>query len=281
MNGPDITTTLALPASTRVQQRIPKKMLVQHAAISATDKRRIHEEIESVFWEAVLKPATIGVPADGGDNGDGRGYTEISIIRLVLREDAASFRLAKLTHRAIPYPAMVVISGAQTGISLAHIRRAQNEADKWVLDGDVVSLQHLPEQDETCWPVFTAAMALERQPRTTLDALYQGRMDIAGGAADGMLSACRQRASDNPAASGPAGMCPAGHVHQAVAGCSRQRKTDPAAGRAESGNQAVGGRPHGGRGTALMEICPAVFWYCLSVGGRTAPESGGYTSRKW
>ncbi len=103
----------------------------------------------------------------------------------------------------------------------------------------------------------------------------------AGGAPDGLLSACRQRASDNPEASGPAGMCPAGRVHQAVAGCSRQRKTDSAAGCAESGNQAAGGCALCGRGTALMGKWPAVFWCGLSVGGPTAPASGGCTGRKW
>ncbi len=208
----DITTALAPPASIRVHQRIPKKMLVQHAAISATDKRRIHEEIEAVFWEAVLKPATIGVPAGDDDTDDGRGYTEISIIRLVLREGAASFRLAKLTHRAIPYPALVVTSDAQTGVSLAHIRRAQNEADKWVLDGDVVSAQYLPEQDETCWPAFTAAMALERQPRTTLDALYQGWMDTLRALQAARLTGCFQLAASEHQTT---------RRHQALQECAR------------------------------------------------------------
>ena len=59
MNASDLLDALGLPAGAIVDQRVPKKLLVEHGAPTAADRRQINEGIEEVRWIAALKP-TIG-----------------------------------------------------------------------------------------------------------------------------------------------------------------------------------------------------------------------------
>ena len=62
MNGDALLAALDLPASSRVDQRVPKKLLLENGAPTAADKRLINDGIEELLWLAALKPTTIGVP---------------------------------------------------------------------------------------------------------------------------------------------------------------------------------------------------------------------------
>ncbi len=62
MNGDALLAALDLPASCRVDQRVPKKLLLEKGAPTAVDKRLINEGVEQLLWLAALKPTTIGVP---------------------------------------------------------------------------------------------------------------------------------------------------------------------------------------------------------------------------
>ena len=73
---------LDLPASSRVDQRVPKKLLLENGAPTAADKRHINDGIEELLWLAALKPTTIGVPEYRDDV---REYLEIAVLRLTLR----------------------------------------------------------------------------------------------------------------------------------------------------------------------------------------------------
>ena len=59
----DMIPALALPADTRVERRVPKKLLLEQGAPTASDKRQIQDGIEDLLWVAALKPNNIGVPA--------------------------------------------------------------------------------------------------------------------------------------------------------------------------------------------------------------------------
>ena len=175
MTASDILTALDLPASSRVDQRVPKKLLLENGAPTAADKRHINEGIEELLWLAALKPSTIGV-AEYRD--DVREYLEIAVLRLTLRAGAQTTRLVELVHRAIPYPVLLLTEqGAQPGVSAAHKRWSQGEAGKTVLDGEVVAVEWDAERDGERWPAFRDALALGKQPRTSLHALYQGWID--------------------------------------------------------------------------------------------------------
>lgn len=161
--------SLALPPETRVDQRVPKKLLVENGAPTAADKRQINEGIEELLWLAALKPTTIGVPEY---RDDAREYLEIAVLSLTLRPDAKAGRLVELIHRAIPYPLLLVAEQSDhSTISLAHKRWSQGEAGKMVLD-DAVTLCDLVEHAATA--AFLDSLSLTAQPRAHLLDLYQG-----------------------------------------------------------------------------------------------------------
>ena len=172
MTVQDLIAALELPASCRVDQRIPKKLLVENGAPTAADKRNITEGIEEIQWVSSLKPSSIGVPEYRDES---REYLEIAVLYIVLRQDAKAARISELTHRAVPYPILLLLTAQdQLTLSMAHIRWAQNEAGKVVLDGEsvVVTLaKGLPTPD--IFSAFLQALSIMRQPRENLKVLYQ------------------------------------------------------------------------------------------------------------
>lgn len=204
----EIIAALALPEASIVDQRVPKKLLLENAAVTAADKRAINDYVSELRWVAALKPNTIGVPAY---RDDAREYLEIAVLSVALRDDPASargMRLAELVHRAIPYPVFLILSGstqAETSepvnsalaisplvLSLAHIRWAQNEAQRVVIDGMTESLSfniglpqitHDASQRASSDPYvpffadFCRQLAINSLPRTHMLALYQGWMN--------------------------------------------------------------------------------------------------------
>lgn len=184
MRPQDIVLALGLPDGCRVDQRVPKKLLLENGAPTAADKRLINDGIEETQWVAALKPNTIGV-SDYRD--DLREYLEIAVLAVTLRgssdkgqaKPTNAIRIKELVHRAVPYPVLLLLkSGQSVTLSLAHKRWAQNEAGKIVLDGGVVSVV-LPDDapSETALSAFTQALSLTSQPQTTLFGLYQGWID--------------------------------------------------------------------------------------------------------
>lgn len=173
-----IISALDLPSSALVNQRVPKKLLVENGAPTTADKRKINDGIEEIHWLAALKPNTIGVPEYSDDE---REYLEIAVLSVALRSEAKAGRLTELIHRAIPYPLfLVLVQGDQVNLSLANKRKAQNEADKFVLDGDVVEVtvsgKSVPVSSDVIRQ-FLDALALNKQPSTNLLNLYQGWLD--------------------------------------------------------------------------------------------------------
>jgi hypothetical protein len=176
MTVQDLIAALDLPGSCRVDQRVPKKLLIENGAPTASDKRQINDGIEEIQWLAALKPNTIGVPEYRDDV---REYLEIAVLSITLRGYAKAGRLAELMHRAVPYPMVLLLNSEQNlMLSLAHKRWSQNEAGKVVLDGDMVEVA-LPgaAPSSVIETAFMQALPLARQPQATLYALYQGWMD--------------------------------------------------------------------------------------------------------
>jgi hypothetical protein len=178
MNADTLIDALNLPASSCVNQRVPKKLLLENGARTASDKRLINDGIEELHWLAALKPTTIGVPEY---RDDAREYLEIAVLRLNLRTAAKSARLVELVHRAVPYPLVLLTEyedcNSPRELSVANKRWSQGEMGKTVLDGDMVAVEWDAERDAERWPAFRDALALSKLPRTTMYALYQGWVD--------------------------------------------------------------------------------------------------------
>lgn len=179
MNADALLTALALPTGSRVDQRVPKKLLLENGAPTAADKRYINEGIDEMLWVAALKPTTIGVPEYRDDS---REYLEVAVLRLTLRSTAKTTRLMKLVHRAIPYPVLLLTEqrerGEQPSLSAAHKRWSQGEAGATVLDGALVVGDLGKGQDPNIVQGFVSALSMALQPRANLYALYQGWIDV-------------------------------------------------------------------------------------------------------
>ena len=171
---------LGLPASCRVDQRVPKKMLVENGAPTSADKRLINDAVEEIQWLAALKPNTVGV-AEYRD--DEREYLEVAVLCVTARHapqgDGGNAtrsskpkppnitRPAELVHRAVPYPVLLLAAPQGLFLSLAHKRWAQNEAGKVVLDGEPATVDLALAQwgDLSAEHPFVQPMALARQPQ--------------------------------------------------------------------------------------------------------------------
>ena len=192
---------LRLPAEATVGQRVPKKMLAENLTSRGTatsaDRKLLQEQIDEVTWVAALKPSNAGIPVYQDEV---RSYLELAVLSVRLRERsqldpnpakvspsvAPNFaRIAELVHRAIPYPVLLVLDdGVRLYLSLVHIRWAQKEADKAVLDGDLIQGVFVRNgstaasvMDAGTVNAFINTMDLSKQPRTDLLTLYQGWMD--------------------------------------------------------------------------------------------------------
>lgn len=187
----DIVRALALPDRCRVDQRVPKKMLAEHGAPTAADRRLLTDGIEELQWVAALKPGTVAVPAYRDEE---REYLEVAVLVVRARathgKPAQLLRLTELVHRAVPYPVVLIqalatsaaTSSAAAGplvLSMAHKRAAQNEAGKVVLDGDLIQTALADADGTAAAPAvpLLGALALDRQPHKDLMVLYQGWMD--------------------------------------------------------------------------------------------------------
>lgn len=181
----DLIAALCLPPAVLLNQRVPKRLLAENGAPTAADRKLLQDHIEEISWVAALKPANVGV-AEYRD--DQRTYLELAVLSVTLRQlDNKSTKIARITelvHRAIPYPVVLVLDdGEHLYVSLVHIRWAQQEADRTVLDGELV--QSIFERtgaanSETSndnVTAFLSAMDLSKQPRANLFNLYQGWLD--------------------------------------------------------------------------------------------------------
>ena len=109
----ELVEALRLPAYCRVDQRVPKKMLAEHGAPTAADRRLLTDGIEELQWIAALKPGTVAVPEH---RADGREYLEVAVLGVQVRATHGKasqwLRLAELVHRAVPYPCLLYTSDA-------------------------------------------------------------------------------------------------------------------------------------------------------------------------
>jgi hypothetical protein len=175
MSFAPVINALAIPPNARVDQRVPKKLLLEQGAPTAADKRQIQDGIEEMVWVAALKPTNIAVPIFRDEV---REYLEIAVLTATLRAAAKPTRLIELIHRAIPYPLVLVAAHGDTvSLSLAHKRWSQGETGKVVIEDVHRTAPFRPDAPKAEEALFLASLGLSRLPARDLFALYQGWLD--------------------------------------------------------------------------------------------------------
>ena len=174
MNFANVISALAIPREALVDQRVPKKLLVEQGAPTAADKRKIMDGIEELHWVAALKPTNIGVPAF---KDAAREYLEVSVLTAELRATAKAPRLIELIHRAVPYPLLLVSAHNGTlALSVAHKRWSQGEGGKVVID-EVRQISLNTETPSAEESALLENLALSRLPARDLFVLYDAWRD--------------------------------------------------------------------------------------------------------
>lgn len=197
LSSEQLISALRLPAEASVGQRVPKKMLAENLTSRGTatsaDRKLLQEQIDEVTWVAALKPTNAGIPVYQDEV---RSYLELAVLNVRLRVASqldpnpakvspSVVRLAELVHRAIPYPVLLILDdGERLYLSLVHIRWAQKEADKTVIDGEMIQAVLSRNRKAPAavsadnLSAFLAALDLSQQPRSDLFSLYQGWMNV-------------------------------------------------------------------------------------------------------
>jgi hypothetical protein len=175
MSFSTVINALTIPQDALVDQRVPKKLLLEQGAPTAVDKRQIQDGIEEMTWVAALKPINIGVTAFRDTV---REYLEIAVLTVALRSGAKAPRLIELIHRAIPYPLILATEHRNViTLSLAHKRWSQGEAGKVVIE-EIRQVSLNPDAPSTEEALFIASVALSRLPARDLFAFYEGLIEL-------------------------------------------------------------------------------------------------------
>lgn len=94
---------LGLPRSTEVNRRVAKEKLYANAALTASARDMIKDQIESVVWRNKLADSTAGVAA-------GETVKEIQVFEVALRQKALDRRVLPAIAKAIPYKILFILT---------------------------------------------------------------------------------------------------------------------------------------------------------------------------
>ncbi|PZM86291.1 MAG: helicase [Candidatus Melainabacteria bacterium] len=172
-----LVDSLEIPADVRLDQRVPKKLLLEQGARTAADRRLINEGIEELMWVAALKPTNVGVPVFRDET---REYLEIIVLTVTLRGATKPARVREMIHRAIPYPVVLIARhGESASVSFAHKRWSQGQSGKVVIDEiRTADILH-PDAPKSKEAFFLESLSLSSLSSTDMFSMYQAMIDRA------------------------------------------------------------------------------------------------------
>ncbi len=175
-----VLQALPLPPSSRLDQRVPKTVLADSGRFTAAQKRALHNDLEQLWWVAVLKPDSAGLRAHDGPE---RPVHEVQVLRVVPRgprgppgppgSHKGALALLPALHRSIEHATFIVVDdgstdGAGVALSLARKRRAVGNAAGVVVE-DVLTV---PLDGGAVW--LDAALDALAAPAADLRSLLSG-----------------------------------------------------------------------------------------------------------
>jgi hypothetical protein len=166
---------MMIPESCRLGKRVYKKLFHENAKLSATDKKALRDDVDTILWQYTFKPTTIPIQPYEDDQ---REYHEVALLQVNLKQTGRVNRLAEIVHRAIPYPLFVVfVSDTTCSISLAYKRFSQAEKEAIVAEGfQATGWLDLSNPTET-QTAFLKSLDMSTWPHTHFFAFYRAAMD--------------------------------------------------------------------------------------------------------
>ncbi|MBW2605881.1 MAG: DUF4391 domain-containing protein [Deltaproteobacteria bacterium] len=166
---------MMIPESCRLGKRVYKKLFHENAKLSATDKKALRDDVDTILWQYTFKPTTIPIQPYEDDQ---REYHEVVLLQVNLKQTGRVNRLAEIVHRAIPYPLFVVfVSDTTCLISLAYKRFSQAEKEAIVAEGfQATGWLDLSNPTEN-QAAFLESLDISTWPHTHFFAFYRAAMD--------------------------------------------------------------------------------------------------------
>lgn len=164
--------TFDIPSACLLDKPVYKKMFLENAALDATDKKALSEDIERIRWLYTLKPETINVEPFVSREHE---YTEIAILTVELNNSNRAVRIASFMHKAIPYPLLLIfLHHGKAAFCTAEKRINQSDTSKLVVGErqmtDWISLSE-PKEPQAA---FLDAMRIGKLPSANFLGLYEG-----------------------------------------------------------------------------------------------------------
>jgi len=166
---------MMIPESCRLGKRVYKRLFHENAKLSATDKKALRDDVDTILWQYTFKPTTIPIQPYEDDQ---REYHEVALLQVNLKQTGRVNRLAEIVHRAIPYPLFVVfVSNTTCSISLAYKRFSQAEKEAIVAEGfQATGWLDLSNPTEN-QAAFLESLDISTWPHTHFFAFYRAAMD--------------------------------------------------------------------------------------------------------
>ena len=174
---------MAIPNTCHLGKRVFKKLSHENAKLSATDKKALRDDVDTILWQYTFKPTTIPIQSYEDDQ---REYHEVALLQVNLKQDKRVNRLCEIIHRAIPYPLILVfhISNHQSSInnqkcliSLAYKRFSQAEKEAIVAEGfQATGWLDLSNPTEN-QAAFLESLDISTWPHMHFFAFYRAAMD--------------------------------------------------------------------------------------------------------
>jgi hypothetical protein len=166
---------MMIPESCRLGKRVYKRLFHENAKLSATDKKVLRNDVDTILWQYTLKPITIPIQPYEDDQ---REYHEVVLLQVNLKHTGRVNRLAEIVHRAIPYPLFVIfVSNTTCSISLAYKRFSQAEKEAIVADGFQATGWLDMSNPTKNQLAFLESLDISTWPHTNFFAFYRAAMD--------------------------------------------------------------------------------------------------------
>ncbi len=126
---------MKLPESTLLNSKVAKRQLLENAQLTTPNKKAIQEDIDSVIWSHTLKTSTVNIApfqdSISTDDGDfDLDYSEVAILRVVVRSKTRISKINEVLHRTIPYPLLIVFTDtSNNSLLLSLATKRINKAD--------------------------------------------------------------------------------------------------------------------------------------------------------
>lgn len=139
---------LQCPDAAFLGKKVAKKILMDNASLSSTDKALVRDVLKSIEWRYSFKPDTVKIPSfeDGIHE-----YEEVAILCVAVKSKVKTKQVCRLLHQHIPYPLLLIVSHENAiALSVADKRISQadnsqlmieHQYDTGWLEGEITPIQ--------------------------------------------------------------------------------------------------------------------------------------------